>query len=321
MKNGEEIKKEISVVIPLFNEAESIRELYQKLKKVLTKTEKRYEIIFIDDGSRDNSFSALEELYNQDKNVKVIQFRRNFGKSAALDAGFQSAQNEIVITMDADLQDGPEEIPKFIAKLEEGYDLVCGWRVKRKDRFSKKISSIIFNKITSFLTGNKIHDINCGFKAYRREVIDNIRVYGELHRFIPVLVQWQGFRVGEIEIVNHSRKYGKTKFGPMRFLSGFFDLLTTLFITKYTTKPLHFFGFVGLILFLCGMSIDLFLVVWKYTNGLVVSTGRPLLALILGVFLMLTGLQFFSIGFLGEIIIHTSSRKKSNYTIRNILEG
>ncbi len=279
MKNIEKIKRDISIVIPLFKEEKSIRELYQKLKKVLTKIGKRYEIIFIDDGSKDNSFSLLEELHKQDKNIKVIQFRKNFGKSAALDAGFQSAQGEIVITMDGDLQDDPEEIPKFLAELKKGYDLISGWRIKRKDRLSKRLSSKIFNRVTSLLTGIKIHDLNCGFKAYRKEVIDNFRVYGELHRFIPVLVQWQGFKVGEIKVIHRPRKYGKTKFGPPRFMSGFFDLLTTLFITRYTTKPLHFFGLIGLVLFLLGLGINLFLVIWKYTVGLIISSGHPLLLL------------------------------------------
>ncbi len=321
LSNMEKDKRtDISIVVPLFNEEESITELHQKLKRALSKIEGTYEIIFVDDGSRDDSFQILKDLYENDKNVKIIQFQRNFGKSAALDAGFQFSKGKIVITMDADLQDEPEELPMFIEKINEGYDLISGWRVKRKDRLSKRFSSIMFNRVTSLLTGTKIHDINCGFKAYRREVIDNISVYGELHRFIPVLVRWQGFRLGEIVVAHHPRKYGKTKFGSLRFMSGFFDLLTTLFITRYISKPLHFFGLIGLGLFLLGLGISLFLIIWKYTVGLIVTQGRPFLALILGIFLMLIGLQFFSLGFISELIVNASVERRSDYLIKNTLE-
>ncbi|MCK4647966.1 glycosyltransferase family 2 protein [bacterium] len=308
-----------SIIIPVFNEEENLRLLYSQLRTVLKGLGKNYEIVFIDDGSSDNSFSVLKDMRSRNKNIRIIQFRRNFGKSAALDAGFQSAQGEMVITMDADLQDDPAEVPKFIAKLKEGYDLISGWRVKRKDRLFKRLSSRVFNGVTSLLTGIRIHDFNCGFKAYRKEVVDNLTIYGELHRFIPVMVQGQGFQVGEIKIVHRPRKYGKTKFGPLRFMNGFFDLLTTLFITRYTTRPLHFFGFIGLVLFLLGLGINLLLVIWKYSIGLTVSSGRPLLALILGVFLMLIGLQFFSLGFIGEMIISSSQKRKYNYLIKNRL--
>ncbi len=311
---------DISIVVPLFNEEESITELYQKLRRVLSSIGGTYEIIFIDDGSRDDSFRILKNLHENDENVKVIQFQRNFGKSAALDAGFQFSKGKIVITMDADLQDEPEELPMFIEKINEGYDLISGWRVRRKDRLFKKLSSIVFNRITSLSTGTKIHDINCGFKAYRREVVDSISVYGELHRFIPVLVRWQGFRLGEIVVAHHPRKYGKTKFGSLRFMSGFFDLLTTLFITRYISKPLHFFGLIGLGLFLLGLGINLFLIIWKYTVGLIVTQGRPFLTLILGIFLMLIGLQFFSLGFISELIVNASVERRSNYLIKNTLE-
>lgn len=313
------MKKKISVVIPLLNEALGLKEVHREVTSVLNNLKVAYEIIFVDDGSTDRSFRVLEKLSNKENNIKVIQFTRTYGKSAALAAGFQEARGDIIITMDADLQDNPEEIPHLMARMEEGFDLVSGWRYKRKDNFFKKISSRVFNIVTSFLTGLKIHDFNCGLKAYKREVVKGIRLYGELHRFIPALVSWQGYRVGEVKVEHRPRKYGKTKFGTSRFFSGFFDLLTTLFITRYTTKPLHFFGATGLILFSLGFCINLVLLIWKYTVGLIISSGRPLLFLILGIFLIVVGLQFFAIGLLGEMIINSSQERKEYYLIKNRL--
>lgn len=312
-------KRSLSIIIPIYNEAASIEELYKKILTVLNTLSLGYEIIFIDDGSTDNSFPLLEKLHNQDKDVKVIQFQRNFGKSAALDAGFQSAQGKIVITMDGDLQDDPGEIPKFIKKIKEGYDLVSGWKYQGKGKFFRAFPSKVFNKVTFLSTGIRLHDFNCPFKAYRNEIVKNIKLYGELHRYIPVLVHMAGYKITEIKVENLPRIYGKSKYGIKRFFRGFFDLLTTLFITRYTTKPLHFFGFIGLILFLLGLGINLLLLIWKYMVGLIIAQGRPFLALLLGIFLTIVGLQFFSIGLIGEMIINVFPKEKNYYSIRKRL--
>lgn len=297
----------VSVVIPLYNEDESLSELHQEITAVCKSRYKSYEIIFVDDGSNDKSMDVLEELNKKDVKVKVIQFRRNYGKSEALAAGFEAATGDFVVTMDADLQDDPAEIPNLIESLEQGYDLVSGWKKNRLDPLSKRLPSKLFNKVTAIMTGIKIHDFNCGLKMYRREVIKSVKVYGEMHRYIPALAKWEGFKVTE-RIVNHRpRKFGKTKFGMSRFTNGLFDLLTVMFISKYTKRPLHLFGLLGLTSGLAGGIITLYLVLNRIINRAYLS-NRPLL--FVGILLLIVGVQFISIGLLGEMI--TRSQTETN---------
>ena len=306
---------EISIIIPLFNEEESLSELQEKITAVLENFKKSYEIIFIDDGSTDRSYQVLESLYQKDKRIRVYQFRKNYGKSAGLACGFQMAQGQYIITMDADLQDDPEEIPNLIKKLNEGFDLVSGWKKKRHDPFIKRNTSKIFNKVTGWIAGLKIHDFNCGLKAYRNEVVKEIQVYGQLHRFIPVLAHWQGFRVGEVVVKHHPRKYGKTKFGLFRFAAGLLDLFTVIFLNKFKKRPLHLFGSIGLITLIVGMVINIYLAVEKiFAKGIL--SNRPLL--FLGILLVIVGIQFVSMGLLGEMITETQ-KKRTDYLIKKSL--
>ncbi len=305
----------ISIVVPLFNEEESLVELHERLSKAVCSLEKPIEFLFIDDGSTDNSMQVLSELHNKDPQVRVVQFRRNYGKSAALALGFKEARGEFIVTLDADLQDEPYEIPNLVKKLEEGFDLVSGWKKIRKDPFIKKNTSKLFNFVTRKMTGLGIHDMNCGLKAYRREVTETVNVYGQLHRFLPVLAQWQGFKVGEVVVKHNPRKYGKTKFGASRFIAGFFDLVTVLFITRYTKRPLHLFGLIGLVSFIVGVGISSYLAVERLLLGRYLS-DRPLL--FLGILAIIVGVQFVSIGLLGEMI--TESRKdNTDYSIKKTL--
>jgi glycosyltransferase involved in cell wall biosynthesis len=307
---------DLSVVVPLFNEGESLPELSAALRQVLEGMRLRYEMIFVDDGSTDNSFKILQEMHELHQQIKAIRFRRNFGKSAALSAGFQAAKGKVVITMDADLQDDPEEIPPLMEKLHEGYDLVSGWKKKRYDPLLKTIPSRFFNFVTATLTGIKLHDFNCGLKAYRKELAKELSIYGELHRFIPVLAHWAGFRVGEIAVQHHPRKYGKTKFGPGRFWKGLLDLLTVLFTTRYIRQPLHLFGVWGLISFLLGLVIDVYLSI-EWLLGKTAISNRPLF--LLGIVFIIVGIQFVSIGLLGEMITKTQHTSRG-YAIRQTLQ-
>lgn len=293
------MKPELSIVIPLYNEAESLAELYARLQAILENLQQPAEVIFVDDGSSDSSFERALELRGRDARVRVIQFRRNYGKSAALAAGFARARGRVLITLDADLQDDPAEIPRLLAKLDEGYDLVSGWKRRRFDSLFKRLASKVFNLVTGTLTNVRLHDINCGLKAYRREVTDTVRVYGQLHRFLPVLAFKEGFRLGEIEVQHHPRQYGRSKFGASRFTSGFFDLLTVLFLTRYTLRPLHLFGIAGLIAFLTGSAISAYLAYERILFKQYLS-NRPLL--FLGISLVIVGVQFISIGLIGEMI-------------------
>ena len=303
---------EISVVIPLLNETESIPELGNALRENLLSTGKSFELIFVDDGSTDGSTEQLIKLKESIPEIKIIQFQKNHGKSAALSAGFEMSAGERVVTIDADLQDEPKEIINLLQKLEEGYDLVSGWKKNRQDPFIKRITSKLFNFVTSLTTGVRLHDHNCGLKAYRKVVIDNLSVYGELHRYIPALVYSYGFKVTEIEVTHHNRRYGKTKYGSWRFFAGFFDLLTVLFLTKYTSKPLHLFGIIGLISFSLGILINMYLTVLKYFYAEGIG-NRPLL--FLGILLILVGFQFVSLGFIAEMISSFSNKDKK-YIIR-----
>ncbi|MDZ7725086.1 MAG: glycosyltransferase family 2 protein [candidate division KSB1 bacterium] len=297
---------DISVVIPAFNEEESIPELVKQLTRVLSKYKFTYELLFIDDGSSDSTTAVIRGLEERDSHIKLIAFRRNYGKSAALSAGFGYAAGRYIITMDADLQDDPEEIPKLVNKLEEGWDLVSGWKKKRYDPFSKRILSKIYNFFTSVFSGIRLHDFNCGLKAYRIEVAKSLNVYGELHRYLPVIAFRNGFRVTEMAVQHHERKYGVSKFGAARLTRGAFDLLTITFLTKYKKRPLHLFGLWGGISFFLGFIVLFLLAFQKIVYDAHLS-DRPLL--FLGVLLVIVGIQFFSIGLLGEMI--TESRRDS----------
>ena len=298
-----------TVVIPLFNERESLVELHRQLTAVMERTFAGHELIFIDDGSTDGSIDALRELRVGDRRVKIISFRRNYGKSAALSDGFKAARGDVVITIDADLQDNPEEIPGLVAKLDEGYDLVSGWKLKRKDPITKTLPSRLFNLTTSLVSGIKLHDFNCGLKAYRGEVVKRISIYGELHRFIPVIAGWEGFRVAEKRVTHFERKYGRSKFGARRFLNGMFDLATVMFLTRRASTPFHFFGRVAFLFLAAGSLITLyFLVIWMLGHGLRV---RPLM--VGGLVMIVIAIQIGSFGLLAELF---TSRVERTFAYR-----
>ena len=297
----------ISIVIPLFNEQESILELYSEICNAISSYNDS-EIIFIDDGSSDGSAEKIIDIASKDSKVKLISFYRNFGKSAALSEGFKNANGDIIITMDADLQDDPAEIPNFVNKISEGSDLVSGWKKVRHDPWAKTFPSKIFNFVTRLLTGVKIHDFNCGLKAYRSSVIKSIEIFGGRHRYIPALAGQKNFSISEI-IVNHRpRKYGTTKYGGSRLLHGFFDLLTILFLNKYTQHPLHFFGMIGLTTFTAGVLTELLLLYYKFWLG--EPFAKHIALLLLGLILLFIGIQFFSIGLLGEMMARYSEDKE-----------
>ncbi len=305
---------DLSILIPVYNEAESVELLHAHLARVLAALDRRYEILFIDDGSNDGTLVRLEALVARDTHVRLISFRRNFGKAAALSIGFQEVRGEIVITMDGDLQDDPDEIPGFLAKLSEGYELVSGWKRQRCDPLTKRWPSLFFNRVTAWVTGVRLHDFNCGFKAYRREVVRSLRVYGELHRYIPVLADRLGFRIGEKEVRHHARRHGRSKYGTARFVNGFLDLLTVVFLGASQHSPLHLFGRIGVGLLAVGLVINAYMVgVWLDEGRLHV---RPLL--IAGVILVILALQFISMGLLAEMIAH-SRREDQTYSVRRRL--
>jgi len=304
---------DLSIVIPVYNEVESLPLLHEQLSDTLAGIGIDYEIVFVDDGSTDGSFDVIERLV-ADLHVRGIQFRRNFGKAAALTAGFHEAQGDYIVTMDADLQDDPQEIPRFLQEINQGsYDLVSGWKYPRLDPVAKTLPSRVFNHVTSVLSGLKLHDMNCGFKIYRREVVQDVRFYGELYRYIPVLAHYKGFRVGEIRVRHHPRRFGRSKFGASRLLRGFFDLLTVLFLTRYMRRPLHLFGLVGLGSLTVGMIISGYMTV-LWLLGQRPIGDRPLLTL--GVLLITIGVQFFTLGLMSELIINLQSSHRTSYSIR-----
>lgn len=300
-------KLDLSIIIPVHNEEGSIRELYKKLYSTLSLMEKTYEIIFIDDGSTDNTFEKIKSI--KDCKVKVVRFQRNYGKAAALSCGFKKSRGDIVITLDGDLQDDPKEIPRFIEELKN-YDMVSGWKSKRYDPISKTLPSRFFNWLTRFITGVKINDFNCGYKAYNNYVVKNINLYGEFHRYIPALAYWRGYSVGEIEVEHHPRIYGESKYGIERLLKGFLDLITVTFLMMYKKRPLHMFGGIGFLLGFSGVFISIYLMfLWLIGERI---GDRPLL--MLGILLTVIGAQFVSLGLIGELI--TNSRNNDDYIIK-----
>ncbi|SEL44856.1 Glycosyltransferase involved in cell wall bisynthesis [Aquimarina amphilecti] len=308
---------DISVVIPLLNEQESLTELYNWIVKVMQSNKYTYEILFIDDGSTDKSWDTITSLSKKDQNVKGIQFLKNYGKSQALHAGFAEAQGGVIITMDADLQDNPEEIPEMYDMIiKDGYDLISGWKKKRYDSvIAKNLPSKLFNAAARKTSGLKLHDFNCGLKAYKNQVVKQVDVHGEMHRYIPVLAKNAGFnKIGEKVVLHQARKYGKTKFGMNRFVNGFLDLITIWFMSRFGKRPMHFFGLIGTILFIIGFCFSLYLGIDKLfiekTGRLIASRPEFYIALTS----MILGTQFFLAGFLGEIML-TSKRDKERYHI------
>ncbi len=299
-------KTDLSVLIPVLDERGSLPELYQQLTQVLQQINREYEIIFVDDGSSDGSAELCRSLVESDVRITLVELRRNFGKATALQAGFQVAKGAIIITMDADLQDDPIEIPRFLQALEENVDLVSGWKKNRQDPLTKTLPSKFFNWVTSILTGIRLRDFNCGFKAYRREVVQSLDLYGELHRYIPVLAHASGFRTVEIPVNHHPRSYGRSKYSFERFLRGAFDLITVLFLGTFKRRPLHLFGLIGIALFGMGFAIDLYLsLLWL--TGTAWIGNRPLL--IFGTLLIIVGIQVLIFGLLAEMVTAATYRR------------
>jgi glycosyltransferase involved in cell wall biosynthesis len=309
-----------SIVVPVMNEQESVRPLYEKLAAQLDQLGERYEVIFVDDGSTDRTFSELKKLYTEHQGiVRVIRFRKNFSKTPALVAGFSRARGQVVFTMDGDLQDDPAEIPSFLAKLDEGYDLVTGWKFPRLDPISKTFPSLVFNALVSRLTGVYLHDINNGFKAYRRELIEDehLKLYGEFHRFVPVMAHWRGYRVAEVKVRHHPRPFGVSKFGTRRFAHGLIDLLNVLFLTSFLRKPLRLFGPLGFFTLFVGILVDIFVVVRSLFINHVPIHNQPLL--FVGILLMIFGVQFILTGLQSEMIRHYAFKPDEEYSIRQEL--
>lgn len=310
---------ELSIVVPVFNEEENLPLLYEQLTGTLARLGRPYELIFVDDGSRDNSYSVLKSLHEQDNRVRVIRFRRNFGQTAAFSAGFDAARGEIIITLDADNQNDPADIPRLLDKMAAGYDVVSGWRQQRQDPWHRRLPSRIANWLISTVTGVHLHDYGCSLKAYRREVIKEIRLYGELHRYIPAIASWMGIEVTELPVNHHPRRFGKSKYGLSRTLRVVLDLVTVRFLLSYSTRPLQIFGLLGFAAGVTGFLMGLYLSYEKLILGAKIG-DRPLL--LLAVLLMLTGVQLVSMGLLGELIIRTyyEAQQKPIYAVRERLE-
>ena len=288
----------LSVVVPVRNEERSVALLYDELAAALDPLGEAWEAVFVDDGSTDGSFGALTRLHAAAANVRVVRLRRNFGKAAALMAGFDQSQGDTIVTIDGDLQDDPSEIPRLLAKLDEGFDLVSGWKTRRRDPLMRRVLSRLFNAVTSRFSGVQLHDMNCGLKAYKADVARSLRLYGELHRFVPVLAHYRGYRIAELPVNHRPREHGRSRYGPERYLRGFLDLLTVSFIGRYRSRPLHLFGGLGLVLGAIGLGILVYLTILKLGGHAI--GGRPLLTL--GVLLVVVGLQFFSLGLISEML-------------------
>ena len=309
------IPRLVSIIIPVFNEEDSVRELHREILDTFSSADRDVEIIFVDDGSSDDTPARLKALCAGHERTRLVSFRRNFGKAAALDAGFALAQGEIVFTMDADLQDDPAEIPAFLTALDNGLDVVSGWKHKRNDPLDKTLPSKVFNGVVSRLSGVRLHDFNCGFKAYRREALDGLSLYGELHRFIPVILHWKGFRIGEIPVNHRARQFGKSKYGMGRLFKGALDFLGVMLNTRYATRPLHVFGGAAFLFGGIGFACLAYLsVLWLVGAGPI--GDRPLL--LFGILMVMTSFQFVTIGLLGEFIQHQGAGRQTRYQIRDV---
>jgi dolichol-phosphate mannosyltransferase len=297
---------EVSILVPLYNEEATVAALYDEVEAALAPTGLGWELVYVDDGSTDESYRELIRVHSAKTNVQVVRLRRNFGKAAAIAAGVDVARGEVIVTMDADLQDDPTEIPRLLEKLDEGYDVVSGWKCDRHDPFSRRAFSRVYNTTTGWVTGVRLHDMNCGLKAYRAEVLHNVQLYGELHRFVPVLAHHMGYRTAEIPVNHRARQNGRSRYGLERYLRGFFDLLTVAFMGRYRYRPLHLFGGIGMLLGGGGFAILLLLTIEK-AGGASIG-GRPLL--LLGVLLVVVGIQFFSLGLVGEMLTSHNQEKE-----------
>jgi glycosyltransferase involved in cell wall biosynthesis len=312
---------DLSIVIPLYNEEENVEPLYNQLRATLDGAGREYEIIIVDDGSTDGSFEVLKRLHQGDERLKVIRFRRNFGQTAAFAAGFDRSQGQVVITMDADLQNDPADIPLLLEKVVEGYDVVSGWRLPRQDPFlTRRLPSMMANWLISQVTRVRLHDYGCSLKAYRREVVKNVQLYGELHRFIPAIANWTGVSVAEVPVRHYPRRFGKSKYGLSRTARVLLDLLTVRFLLSYSTRPIHIFGGLGLISFVAGISLGGYLSYVKFVLGEKIG-DRPLL--LLAILLMVMGVQLISMGLLGELVVRTyyETLDKPIYAVREVLDG
>ena len=309
---------EVSVLVPVLDEAATVEPLAQEVAAVLEVEGRSFEIIFVDDGSRDDTAARVRAIHERDGRVKLVRLRRNFGKAAALSAGFDHSHGELIVTMDGDLQDDPSEMPRLLEMLErQELDLVSGWKKKRRDPISKRYPSKLFNWATRKVAGVDLHDFNCGFKVYRREVLEQVAIYGELHRYIPVLASRRGFSVGELAVEHHPRRHGTSKYGWGRLYKGPLDLVTVLFITRYMRRPLHLFGAFGLVFLAVGTVINMYLALTKLFAGASLS-NRPLL--LLGVLLMLLGFQILTTGLLGEMITFKNFRRADSYSIKELID-
>ena len=318
-KTGETI--EVSIVIPLYNESENINTLFEAIMPIVSSLGKRAEVIFVDDGSTDGTYEQLKKIQASEPSVWVIRFRRNFGQAAAFSAGFDLARGSIIVTMDGDLQNDPADIPLLIDKIDQGYDIVSGWRVKRKDNFiTRRLPSMIANSLISWVTGVKLHDYGCSLKAYREEVVKNIRLYGELHRFIPAIASWMGIQVAEVPVNHFPRLHGRSKYGLGRTMRVMLDLITVKFLLNYATRPLQLFGLAGMFSFMIGLAISGYLTILRLFYGVGLS-DRPIL--LLGVLLIILGVQLVLMGLLGELIVRSyhESQNKPIYAVREILGG
>ena len=309
----------LSLVIPVYNEADSLEPLVAEIDQALAPSHQPFEIVFVDDGSSDGSFDVMRRLAAARDDVRVVKLRRNFGKSAALSQGFAACRGDVVVTMDGDRQDDPNELPRLMAPLDEGYDLVSGWKQSRQDPLSKTLPSRLFNWTVRTTTGIQLHDFNCGFKAYRREVVDTISVYGELHRYIPVVAEQAGFRAAEVKVNHRRRTAGRSKYGWRRFMRGYLDLLTVLFLGRYQHRPQHLFGGLGTLLMVIGVLVELYLTIDKLVFGHSIGQ-RPLL--LLGALLIIVGVQLLSLGLIGELIANSRARSGPDPAqVARVVEG
>ncbi len=314
---------DISIVLPILNEEENLEELHSKITNALSELDLEYEIIAVDDGSTDKSFAVLKQIHQRDPRLKAIKFRRNFGQTAAMSAGFNHARGHVIITMDSDLQNDPADIPRLLDKLNEGYDVVSGWRADRKDKFlSRRLPSVLANRLIVKMTGVKLHDFGCSLKAYRKEVIDNIDLYGEMHRFIPALARLVGAEIAEMKVTHHARKYGKSKYGISRTPRVILDLITIKFLLNFSTRPIQIFGFLGMGSGVIGFLICLYLSIGRlFIRSEATSLTKRMPMLLLGIVMILIGVQLITMGLLGEIMIRTyhESQRKPIYVVREIV--